>query len=497
VVAISRLSLAALCFASALIGCSTGNSAGRKPTTPRFGFASCLFKVSFGVKVRCGYLTVPENHTKSHGRTIKLAVAVFKSQAVHRFPDPVIYLGGGPGSQVLGSLGPIVTLDNEHTVVGDRDLVLIDQRGTGYSQPALTCPGTWTVSEGNPVKPGNAGLAAAIAAQERAYRGCRDHLLHAGIDLGAYTTPENAADIADLRRALGYTSVNLYGISYGTRLALSIMRTYPQGIRSVVLDSVLPPQFDEAMQFHNMDSAFTTLFAGCAASALCSQRFPHLQATFYHLAARLDVHPMAVHESGGTSILLTGDRLARVVFQSLYSRYQIPLVPKMLYQLASGKQALLKQIAPQLELLTRAVAVGMNVSVDCADNIEGDSAAQVRSSVSTVPPQLRADYIKEALGDLKTCSFWGMRAVSPVEKLAVHSSIPTLILDGQYDPITPPAYGALVEKTLKHAYRFVFPGDGHGIRFTGTCSNGIAQAFIDHPGKRPDSSCIAGIASAF
>jgi pimeloyl-ACP methyl ester carboxylesterase len=167
--------------------------------------------------------------------------------------------------------------------VGNRDLILIDQRGTGYSQPSLDCPAAAHLIQVPPQPVGKE-----LASLDSAYRQCHDRLVHDGIDLSAYNTVDNAADIADLRKALGYRTVNLYGVSYGTRLALTVMRHYPQGIRSLVLDSVLPPQHDYAALLRSIDTAFTTLFHSCAQAPNCSHEFPHLQQVAQHQVRERD-----------------------------------------------------------------------------------------------------------------------------------------------------------------------------------------------------------------
>lgn len=173
-----------------------------------------------GKDVRCGFLVVPEDHSQPKGHTIRLAVAIFKTPSSHPAPDPVLVLGGGPGNAVLENTGPMYNAANLAYLLQDRDLILLDQRGTGYSQPSLRC------------------------LDNEDFRACHDRLLKSGINLNAFTTLEDAADVHDLIRALSYQQVNLDGVSYGTRLALTVMRLFPADLRSVVLDSVVPPQIN-------------------------------------------------------------------------------------------------------------------------------------------------------------------------------------------------------------------------------------------------------------
>ncbi|MCA9904902.1 MAG: alpha/beta fold hydrolase, partial [Anaerolineae bacterium] len=170
-----------------------------------------------GDDVDCGLLFVPEDRTDPDSATIELAVAILYASEDDVQPDPIIYLAGGPGGNAVDELEAWVDIP----YIQDRDLILLDQRGTGYSFPSLNCP---EIEE----------------SEDDATQACRDRLVADGVNLQAYNSAENAADVADLRVALGYDEWNLYGISYGTRLAQTIVRDYPQGIRSVILDSAYP-----------------------------------------------------------------------------------------------------------------------------------------------------------------------------------------------------------------------------------------------------------------
>ena len=191
---------------------------------PRFEKTECWFKEPAGHDVECGWVIVPEDHARPEGKTIKLAVARFKSDASQPEPDPVIYLEGGPGGSALKSytsqfdflFGPLLE---------KRDVVLFDQRGTGYSQPALACPEyNQAVID---MLPKDMTAAESETVANKALLACRDRLVKEGVNLDMYNSAQNAADIEALRQALGYDQVNLYGISYGTRLALTALRDAP------------------------------------------------------------------------------------------------------------------------------------------------------------------------------------------------------------------------------------------------------------------------------
>jgi len=180
-----------------------------------------------GEDIECGYLLVPENRAKpGNTPTIELAFAIVYAPTEDVQPDPIIYLAGGPGGNAVADVESWL----EIPYLGDRDLILLDQRGTGYSLPSLNCPEV------------EAGEEEVEAGEDNGTEACRDRLIDEGVDLQAYNSAENAADVADLRVALEYDEWNLYGISYGTRLALTVMRDHPEGVRSVIIDSVYPPE---------------------------------------------------------------------------------------------------------------------------------------------------------------------------------------------------------------------------------------------------------------
>jgi pimeloyl-ACP methyl ester carboxylesterase len=191
-----------------------------------------------GAIVQCGYLIVPENRSNPQSRTIKVAYAIIKARGSNPQPDPVVYLTGGPGDNAIKWIS-----DFSGKPMGEkRDILLVDPRGLGYSQPTMQCP---MHNLPGIITQDTAPTAEDILAQDVHWaRSCRDLLASQGFDLTAYNTIASAGDLSDLRQALGYSQWNLYGISYGTRLALVTMRAFPEGIRSVVLDSVIPPQVD-------------------------------------------------------------------------------------------------------------------------------------------------------------------------------------------------------------------------------------------------------------
>lgn len=494
-----------------LAGCSTTKtSTTPSPTalhttyTPHFSTASCPFKIGSGLtqgrNVRCGYLIVSQDRNAPRGPTIRLAVAIFKSPRTHPAPDPVIFLQGGPGGRIVKDLGSAIDALDADAFLGTHDLILIDQRGNGYSRPALTCQEVNSLILGTLTQ--NLSPERQATLLSGAVRRCHARLTR-NINLNAYTTLADAADIADLRRALGYKQVDVYAVSYGTRVALTMMRAFPAGIRSVILDSVYAPQINTYTDPQRSEARlFKLIFTDCARSRACNKPFPHVQTTFYRLITRLNTKPVIISTKDTTSgkryrVLITGFVLADLVSSVPYVTPLIPTIPKMIYQASRGNFGLVSQAYGDVEFTVLDIDLGTYYSVECGEDAPFTSAQAIKASVQSLPGLIRHSVLTARLGEFNDCKTWRVPKVDPVQKQPVRSSIPTLVMEGQYDPITPPADGALAARTLSHHYFFVFPGTGHGARFGGPCPNGIALAFFDNPTRKPDTSCIATMPPPF
>lgn len=474
----------------------TGVERTQAGSSAQFVSAACPFTVSSslteGKDVRCGYLVVPEDRTNPGGKTIKLAVAIFKSRVAHPAPDPVIMLAGGPGGALVGLDGPTINASNAADKIGDRDLILVDQRGAGLSQPALSCPELQ-----KPFKPSgstpSARLSSQIAFQVKGTTACHDRLSAAGVNLDAYNTPANAADIADLRVALGLPEVNLYGGSYGSRLALAVMRDHPDGIRSVVIDAVAHPQFNQFTDaIPNFWRSLNLIFTQCAKSRSCKADYPDLKGAFTRIVTRLNAKPLTIQ---GTRV--DGITFANGLMGALYVDSVIPLVPRVLTDMDHGNYSLLKQLAPQLNAPDTST-FGMYLAMECGDDLTGAQSADMTARAKILPGAIRSLMIKTSYtAYIKECTAWQAKPVASVYHDPVVSAIPTLIMTSEFDPRTPPANGKWVAKTLSHSYLFTYPGLGHGARYHQACPSSMVWAFFDHPTQKPNSACIAGMSDPF
>lgn len=479
---------------------NTPTTTGTTPTTgigqptSAFATASCPFQVGAGIvegqQLTCGYVTVPEDHSVKNGPTIKLAVAIFKAPQYMNSvdPDPVLRLDGGPGGPSLSGWAQYVTSADYSQLIFNHDVIMFDQRGTGYSTPSLQCPELIALQDTSVVN--------GQQTYEQAAHTCYNRLEGNNIDLNDFNTIQNAGDVADIVHALGYKQMTLYGVSYGTRLALTTMRLYPSAIRSVILDSVYPTNHNRNELPEDAQRVFTTLFQGCAKDANCNAKYPNLQTTFYNLVDQLNAHPIKFNTVDATTnksytIPFAGDDLVGFLFSSLYATPFIPVLPQTIYQIKAGNYSQLSQLYGQVGF-DDTFSDGFFYSAECSEDWPYLTQQDITASEQNVDPHIAKVFGQDdEEQEYTVCQFWKVNKVPAAQKQPVVSSLPALVLTGEYDPITPPALGQEVAKKLSHSYFFTFPGQGHGQQYSSACSDQIIKAFEDNPNQAPDSTCIS------
>ncbi len=456
---------------------------------PRFSYNDCDFELpdgqDRGERVVCGTITVLEDRGDPEGRTIELAVAILRARRSDAAPDPLIYLSGGPGGPALEADMQLFDRGFAFPIQRNRDIIFFDQRGVGRSEPALDCPEVEEVLfDDQPAF--NAALAA-----------CGDRLRTRGVNLDAYNSIENAADIADLARALEYESYNLYGVSYGTRLALTAMRDAPEHIRSVVLDSAFPLQAnlyaDGAATF---EESLTAVFGACLRDPGC-RRFggteDAMARRFFALADQLDARPITVESEGpggeAFEIEVDGDVLLNLTFELLYSPFLIAELPRMIAAIEDGETQPLELLASYSAYFNSGSALGMHLSVQCGEELPFNTGETVRPALGAPYARLNAVNIEEIAAIRDACGVWNVRAGASDENDAVVSDIPTLVLAGEFDPITPPSYGRAAARTLSRSFIFEFRGSAHGVLDEG-CPMTVVASFLENPEIEPDAECV-------
>jgi pimeloyl-ACP methyl ester carboxylesterase len=387
-------------------------------------------------------------------------------------------------------LGPAINDESAPVLVGSRDLVLVDQRGTGYSRPRLSCP-----------RQAPPGASQEVGANDSVayFTACRTFLADQGIDLNTYNTTQNALDINDVRAGLGYKQADLYGVSYGTVLVQAILRAAPKDVRSAIIDAVQPIQGNLVVSSLTMPSqGILALAKGCAANATCNRAFPRLDNTFYRVVAALNARPLTVRFTDPATgqvhqDMLNGAGFANVIFHAQYHAELIPHLPLVIASTARGDFQPLSQLmgpAGEDDEVT-SIALGMYFSVVCSEDAPFTSAAKLTALAASLRPEIRQSELASALNTLKICAAWNVKAAPADYNKPVTSSVPTLLLSGQYDPITPPSNAVVVARTLSKAYNYEFPGYGHGVKLSSACGIAMAQEFLAKPSAKPNTSCLA------
>jgi pimeloyl-ACP methyl ester carboxylesterase len=475
-------------------------AAPEKPRPPAvYEPGDCPFRLPTSYKVECGVLKVKENRSDPQRKTIQIQVAVVKTDNPSPAPDPVVYLAGGPGSSGSGELS--TSFGPYSQLLAKRDLIVVDQRGTGASKPSLGCPEYRqayfdALSQQLPYQEFSAAAMAALPA-------CQQRLQSEGVDLSAYNNAESAADLEDLRQALGYVQWNLLGTSYGTRLALTALRDYPAGVRSAILDSTFPPQIEPYSGWvFSQEHAFRTLFDRCAADEKCHAAYPNLEQDFYNLLENLDLEPLIVEKANPFSqkkyeVLVDGDMLVNLLFQILYDATAVPSLPKLIEDASQGNTKTLARFMDPLFIIPSMIAWGMHYSVLCSTESTFTEYPKVAKQATSAEPRLAEGMLNDQRLALETCAAWDRDTPGKDENRPVKSAVPTLVLSGEFDPVTPPEWGEQTAKALKNGYFFLFPGITHGViwwnDFTGGCANKIVLSFLDDPSIAPDSSCLAEV----
>jgi pimeloyl-ACP methyl ester carboxylesterase len=419
---------------------------------------------------QCGSVEVPEDRSKAEGRRLAIAVAVLPATTLSPQPDPLIMLAGGPG-QSADALAPLAA--ELGGVRRNRDIVLIDPRGTGKSAP-LSCAA---------LAPHDVfdDLAEPDAIADAARR-CIAELRASGkVDVAQYTTSAFVADIDAVRAALGYEQIDLWGGSYGTRVVQEYLRRYPQHVRSVILDSTVPPSMRIGLDlWPSREAAVDRVLAACAASEACQQAYPDLDATLARIRTKLGAaRPISVADprTGAARQLTPSFDMVIAALQGLvYVPEFASLIPALLARAEAGDYAPLAAAAMVFsDDVGRTMNLALYFAVTCAEDAPRVSAADVDRVLST----LRAPAL--ARDGLAACEGWPRPPVPADFNAPVASDKPVLILSGGLDPVTPPSAGAEVARTLPNSRHVVAAGYGHLVS-PHACAPRLIEKFVEEAG---------------
>jgi len=427
----------------------------------------------------CTTFMVPEDRQHPEGRKIGLHVAWLRARASNPKPDALFFIAGGPGqASTEAFLEEAPAFDR---IRSEHDVLLVDQRGTGSSN-RLDCP-----PPPADMQPTDAEIAAAAQACLKQLPG----------DPRFYTTTVAVQDLEAVRAAMGYTQVDLYGISYGTRVALQYLRAYPDSVRAVVLDGVVPADLALGPGVSlDAQRALGLIFTRCEKDPGCRQAFPDLATDFSALQKDLNSHAVSVSlrdplTGAPRTEQLTWEKVATAVRLMSYQSETAALLPLLIHQAAVQHDYLPLMSTALLfsDQLQESFAQGMGASVLCTED----------APFLTEDPQLQKQLQDTYLGAntfesiTKSCQVWTRGVMDPAFKQPVVSAKPVLLLSGEDDPITPPSNAERAARTLSNSLSLVVAGQGHGNVFRG-CVPRVMADFVDAGSvKGLDNRCIKDI----
>lgn len=469
-----------------------GTATAAAAQAPTIGLEECQLTDAMGLRsvaARCGTLVRPENPAQPEGRQIELHVAVVPALAPSPAEDALTVIAGGPGGASTEFYASFSRAFER--IRRSRDVMLVDQRGTGRSNP-LDC--AFEAVEGTDSDPQQV---------RRITRECLDSL--AG-DPRFYTTSLAVADLDAVRAALGYRQLDVYGASYGTRVALHYLRRYPAQTRTVMLDGVVPAQIPLTPEIApDAQAALDQIFARCRADDACATAYPDLPARFAHVKERLERNPQTVQLADPLTgapgeVEVTVEHLRAAIRLLSYAPYSVSVIPLMIAQADAGNLApLAAQAQMTVTSLAQALSYGMHNAVVCTED------------VPFFDDFLRDDVTTEAIADtylgtgqlemMRTmCDIWPRGFMDEDFKTPVESDAPVLVLSGEADPVTPPRNGERAigpdGRWLSNALHIIAPGQGHGIADKG-CLPRLLGQFVDAASHAAlDTDCVERLGPA-
>ena len=448
----------------------------------------------------CGVLKVPEDYSKPQGRKIELPFIIFKANDPKKETYPLVVAGGGgPG----GALG--ISEENKHafdesawvnwyssTIDAGRDLILIDNRGVGSSLPRLDCPEVEEASMESLDK--ELTKDDVVKLTIGAFGACRKRLIESGIDISQYHLINAAKDLEELRIALVIDQLNIYGVSYGSRIALEFERLYPDSTRSLILDGIYPQSVKtyEGEPRRNSE-AMMRVINKCQEDSDCLGQFGfNLEERLSTFLEQLEENPITVHITSPVDfdpidVVVTPDVFFDSLFSMMYDETVISYMPKYMYATFRGNTDYLTEIVRDYyvnEIVIDSLDEGAYASYSCFDEIPFTDFTAARDALKKYPFQYYSNIISFDVIEAM-CEVWSVPVASPEFKNEYDINTPVLIYSGELDPVTPAELTKPVVESAKVSWEMEWPNISHGVMFASDCSDWTAQVFLNEPESDP------------
>ncbi len=460
----------------------------------RLQWQACEFELDWPRVAHCGRMRV----TADSGREHSMPVVVLKQRRWLRpwqsDSGPLLYIHGGPGS--AGGLNEVAVMDywfaELDALALSGDLVLYDQRGTGLSLPSIQCAALreyFTQTLNTPLTAEQA--ANDIYALEQA---CAQRL-RSQLDFADYNTRTAATDALRLMQLLGGDDWNVYAVSYGSRVALELMRTPDLPLRSVILDSVYPGDKNGFLEsYAALSNSVLQLDSDCDADSYCTQQYGDFLQNIKQLMLRLGEQPLSMQAENWASqqsvaVVLDQLNFIQLLITALSDWQSMTLLPSAVAAANRGEvnDALQRLMDSYItSALDRQFSPALFMLVECNDTTPVDA----RGYRAALAPY---DWLfpgSQALFEANnSCPFWRAEGVQPLSATSVDSALPSLVLSGRHDPLTPAAWGRQVARTLAQGYYFELDGVGHSVIGSDDCGMELARQFLHNPAVKPTVSC--------
>ncbi|MDQ3228991.1 MAG: alpha/beta hydrolase [Pseudomonadota bacterium] len=444
-------------------------------------FKACSLDSPFAsdaIEAHCTMLSVPENPAAPNGRKIALNIAWLPAtNDAEVEPDPIFFLAGGPGQAAVATYPQLDAAFKEARK--HRHVILVDQRGTGESNP-LNCKSGDDAVEPTPELAAQQATTCSNALGKRA-------------DLRYYTTTDAVRDLDSVRKSIGAAHINLVGVSYGTRVAQQYAMRHPSTTRSIVLDSVAPNALYLGGIFaRNLDDALVLQFGRCTRDAACKTKLGDPRTQLDSLIAKLEADPPLVSYRDATTGAVREERLEPahvigLVRMYAYMPMAAALLPIMIDDANRGHyeglMSLSKMLTSELE---EAMAMGMQLSVLCTE--DGSQMRADPNGVGTLLGNNLVDFLAAQ------CNVWPKGNAPADFHAPLATKVPALLMSGEYDPVTPPRYGDDVVKHLPNGRHLVLRGQGHNVIGAGCMPKLLAQFLDNVDAKALDAKCLDTLA---
>jgi pimeloyl-ACP methyl ester carboxylesterase len=458
----------------------------------------CTVDVPTDREVECGTIRVPLDHNNPDIGSAVLPIVIARSSTPTN-NTPLYLLQGGPGGDTVETFAYLLTKPNS-LLPNDRDVVFYEQRGTTNAIPALDCPEVHEL--GISLLNQDISYAEGVDKYITGYEQCVTRLRKSGVDFSLFNSEQNARDTIDIANQLGHTQINLYGVSYGSVLAQHITRINPDLIRTLVIDGIVAPDANvDARIYESRHNALNAVFSDCENNSDCARAYPQLRQTYATVMADYRDNPRTWQLSDPTDASITRSAivdnyvLQGWVFSWLYDDQIVQLIPLMIDQLANNQTDQVRLFASFI-VFNDGIAEMMYMSTQCSEDVTTQSIDYVIPNGNLMPlmdGEIENDSrYREAL-----CAMSQVTPLSAEFNEAFRTNVPTLIVSGRYDPITPAIFGDIVASTNPHATHIVISNGAHGAMLSNACAATIAKSLWDDPTTPLDTSCVATQQSYF